>query len=201
MPASPSARILIVEDERPMREALRDNLEFDGYTVDEAADGEEGFRKLQTEAYDLVLLDVMMPHRSGFEVLRAARAAGVRTPIIMLTAKGEEVDAVRGLEFGADDYVTKPFGLRELLARVRAVLRRAAGPAPTGIAGPRVQIGRLRVDFGAFTATQDGVPMPMTHLEFEVLRYLVERPGEVVTRDALLNDVWGYEAQPTTRTV
>jgi DNA-binding response OmpR family regulator len=194
------ARILIVEDERPMREGLRDNLEFDGYLVDEAADGAEGLEKLRAGGYDLVLLDVMMPRASGFEVLRAARAEGLRTPVIVLTAKGDEVDAVRGLEFGADDYVTKPFGLRELLARVRAVLRRA-GAAAAGAGRPAAQIGRLRVDFDAYVAEHDGEAVPMTHLEFGVLRYLVERPGEVVSRDALLAEVWGYAAQPTTRTV
>ncbi len=200
MPLPP--HILVVEDELPMREGLRDNLEFDGYTVDEAADGDAGLAKMlagpaSAAPYRLVLLDVMMPGQSGFEVLRAARAAGVATPVILLTAKGEEIDTVRGLEFGADDYVTKPFSLRELMARVRAVLRRtdaAAGPAET-------VIGRLAVDFAAHTATCDGTPVAMTHLEIEVLRYLVARAGAVVSRDALLTDVWGYDAQPTTRTV
>ena len=201
-------RILIVEDERAMREALRDNLEFEGYAVDEAADGEAGLAALVDGpagggAYALALLDVMMPRRSGFEVLRAARAAGVPTPVVLLTAKGEEVDTVRGLEFGADDYVVKPFSLRELLARVRAVLRRAA--ASGAAAGP-TPVGRLAVDFAAYTAREAagpaaGQPVAMTHLEVEVLSYLVGRAGAVVSRDALLANVWGYDAQPTTRTV
>ena len=198
----PPPHILVVEDERPMREGLRDNLEFEGYTVDEAEDGDAALAKMlagpaSAAPYRLVLLDVMMPKRSGFEVLRAARAAGVATPVVLLTAKGEEIDTVRGLEFGADDYITKPFSLRELMARVRAVLRRTdAAPGP----GAAV-IGRLAVDFAAYTATRDGAPVAMTHLEVEVLRYLVARAGAVVSRDALLTDVWGYGAQPTTRTV
>ena len=204
-PADAPPHVLVVEDERPMREGLRDNLEFEGYTVDEAADGDEGLAKMlagpaSAAPYSLVLLDVMMPRRSGFEVLREARAAGVLTPVVLLTAKGEEIDAVRGLEFGADDYVTKPFSLRELLARVRAVLRRTAAPAAATAAGT-VAVGRLAVDFAAYTAFCDGVPVAMTHLEVEVLRYLVGRAGAVVSRDALLTDVWGYGAQPTTRTV
>ena len=191
--------ILIVEDERAMREGLRDTLEFEGYAVDEAADGEAGLQKILGGGHRLVLLDVMMPFRSGFEVLREARAAGVRTPVILLTAKGEEIDAVRGLEFGADDYVTKPFGLGELLARVRAVLRRTeAGPAA---AGGVVEVGRLRLDLGSYTATVDGEPAAMTHLEAEVLRHLAARRGEVVSRDELLREVWGDDAAPTTRTV
>ncbi|MDX1531543.1 MAG: response regulator, partial [Rhodothermales bacterium] len=131
-----AARILVVEDEPAMRAGLRDNLEFDGYAVDLAADGEEGLRRLLAGRYDLVVLDVMLPKRSGFDVCQAARREGVQTPIILLTAKGEELDRVLGLELGADDYVTKPFSLRELLARIKAVLRRtgtrAAAPAPVG---------------------------------------------------------------------
>ncbi|MEM1117645.1 MAG: response regulator transcription factor [Bacteroidota bacterium] len=195
----PDLPILIVEDERAMREGLRDNLEFEGYAVDEAPDGEAGLEKLLAGAYRLALLDVMMPKRSGFDVLREARKAGVRTPIIMLTAKGEEIDAVRGLEFGADDYVTKPFGLGELMARVKAVLRRteAASTAPEGL----IEVGRLRLDVSTYEATVDGEAVPMTHLEAEVLRYFAAHPGAIVSRDELLAEVWGYDAAPTTRTV
>ena len=191
--------ILIVDDERPMREGLRDNLEFEGYAVDEAADGDAALSKLTTGDYRLVVLDVMMPGRSGFEVLRAARAAGVTTPVILLTAKAEEFDTVRGLEFGADDYVTKPFALGELLARVKAVLRRAeaAGASP----GDVVEVGRLRVDLASYQATSDGRPVPVTHLEVEVLRHFAARPGAVVSRDELLTEVWGADVAPTARTV
>ena len=194
-----SARILVVEDEPAMQAGLRDNLEFEGYAVDAASDGEEGLQKLLRGTYDLVLLDLMMPRRSGLDVCKIARREGVTTPIIMLTAKGEEFDKVLGLELGADDYVVKPFSLRELLARVKAVLRRGT-PSPDAPSGP-VEIGRLAVEFRAHTATSVGADVPLTHLELEVLRYLVERPHEVVSRDDLLTDVWGYDDQPTTRTV
>ena len=190
--------ILVVDDERAMREALRDNLELDGYTVELAADGDAALARLLAGPVRLVLLDVMMPRRSGFDVLRAARDAGVAAPIIMLTAKGEEHDAVRGLGLGADDYVTKPFGLGELLARVRAVLRRAESPAA---AGGVIQVGRLRLDLAGYQATVDGEPVAMTHLEAEVLRYLASRPGEAVRRDELLDAVWGPDVAPTARTV
>ena len=193
----PDLPILIVDDERAMREALRDNLELDGYAVDEAADGEEALGRILSEPFRLVLLDVMMPRRSGFDVLRQARAAGVATPVILLTAKGEEVDAVRGLEFGADDYVTKPFGLGELLARVKAVLRRAEASAAPGV----IEVGRLRLDPATYQATVDGEPVAMTHLEAEVLRYLAARPGQAVRRDELLDAVWGADVAPTARTV
>lgn len=196
----PDLPILIVDDERAMREGLRDNLEFEGYAVDEAADGDAALAKITAGAYRLVVLDVMMPKRSGFDVLREVRAAGNRTPVILLTAKAEEFDAVRGLEFGADDYVTKPFGLGELLARIKAVLRRAEAAAP-GAARDVIEIGRLRVDLGSYTATSDGADTPMTHLEIEVLRYLAARPGAVVSRDELLDEVWGTDVAPTARTV
>ncbi len=193
-------RILVVEDEPAMQTGLRDNLEFEGYTVDCASDGEEGLQKLLGETYDLVLLDVMMPRRSGLDVCKIARREGVTAPIIMLTAKGEELDKVLGLELGADDYVVKPFGLRELLARIKAVLRRQ--PATEDIApSGTVEIGRLAVDFRTHTAVRDGAEVAMTHLEMEVLRYLAEHPHTVVSRDDLLQNVWGYDDQPTTRTV
>ncbi|MEM6784538.1 MAG: response regulator transcription factor [Bacteroidota bacterium] len=191
--------ILIVEDEPAMRDGLRDNLEFEGYDVDTAPDGEAGLAALRDKRYDLCLLDVMMPVRSGFDVCRTARAEGVTTPIIMLTAKGQELDKVRGLEYGADDYVVKPFSLRELLARVKAVLRRGA---PTEVSD-QATVGRLHVDFHTYEATLDGGPATLTHLEFEVLRYFHTRPSEPVSRDQLLTDVWGYDGDdlPTTRTV
>ncbi|MEM9999028.1 MAG: response regulator transcription factor [Bacteroidota bacterium] len=191
--------ILIVEDEPAMRDGLRDNLEFEGYDVDTAPDGEAGLAALLRKRYDLCLLDVMMPVRSGFDVCRTARAEGVTTPIIMLTAKGQELDKVRGLEYGADDYVVKPFSLRELLARVKAVLRRGA-PAETS---DQATVGRLHVDFHTYEATLDGDPATLTHLEFEVLRYFHTRPSEPISRDQLLTDVWGYDGDdlPTTRTV
>ncbi len=193
------SRILIVEDEPHMQQGLRDNLEFEGYTVEIAGDGKAGLAKLRQDAFDLVLLDVMMPEMSGFDVCRQARREGVTTPIIMLTAKGEEIDKVVGLELGADDYVTKPFSLRELLARIKAVLRRR--PDTVSGEGQPQQIGRLAIDFDAYEARADGESVSMSHLEFEVLRYLSARRQQTVSRDELLAEVWGYEATPTTRTV
>lgn len=194
-------KILIVEDEPQMRMGLRDNLEFEGYTVDTAADGREGLGKILENPYDLILLDVMMPHLSGFDVCKKAREKGIRTPVIMLTAKGEEIDKVLGLELGADDYITKPFSLRELLARIKAVLRRIseAGNAPA--AGGEVTIGNLTVDFSTYDAYMDDRAEPMSHKEFELLKYLWQHQGQTVSRDELLNEVWGYEEFPTTRTV
>jgi len=189
--------ILIIEDEPHMREGLRDNLVFEGYTVDLAADGVEGLEKMTARPYDLVLLDVMLPRMSGFDVCKEARRRDIRTPIIMLTARGEEIDKVLGLEYGADDYVTKPFSLRELMARIKAVLRRHQAPA--GAAS--VSIGRLTVDFERYEAASDDAPVAFTHLEFEVLRFLHVHAHQVVSRDTLLAEVWGYGAQPTTRTV
>lgn len=178
--------ILIVEDERAMREGLRDTLEFEGYAVDEAADGEAGLGKLLAGDYRLVLLDVMMPFRSGFEVLREARAAGVRTPVILLTAKGEEIDAVRGLEFGADDYVTKPFSFHEVAARVEAVLRRARR------GGDVLRGGDVVLDAGAHRATVRGRPVDLTPAEFAILRALMEASGRALSRADLL-DVLGLD--------
>lgn len=191
--------ILIVEDEPHMQQGLRDNLEFEGYRVDVADDGDAGLQMMTETPYDLVLLDVMLPRKSGFDVCREARSRGLRTSIIMLTARGEEVDKVLGLEFGADDYITKPFSLRELLARIKAVLRRAS--AADHPADHVLHIGRMVVDFAAYRAVVNGEDAAMTHLEFEVLRYLHERAHATVSREQLLEDVWGYEQQPTTRTV
>ena len=193
------ARILIVEDERKMREGLQDNLDMEGYEVQTAADGAEGLKRITGESFDLVLLDVMLPSMSGFDVLRQARERGVTAPIIMLTAKGEEIDRVLGLELGADDYVLKPFSLRELLARVKAVLRRK-DPALVAT-GLRIRLGRLEANLDAYTAAREGEEVVMTAREFEILKFLWQHRNQTVTRDQLLNEVWGYEASPTTRTV
>lgn len=194
-------KILIVEDEPQMRMGLRDNLEFEGYTVDTAEDGRVGLDKILANPYDLILLDVMMPHLSGFDVCKKAREKGIRTPVIMLTAKGEEIDKVLGLELGADDYITKPFSLRELLARIKAVLRRIGESGNTADPGGEVTIGNLTVDFSTYDAFVNDQAEPMTHKEFELLKYLWQHQGQTVSRDELLNEVWGYEEFPTTRTV
>jgi DNA-binding response OmpR family regulator len=193
------ATILIVEDEPAMQLGLRDNLEFESYAVDVASNGEEGLNKIKSKPYDLILLDVMLPKLSGFDVCKQARATGVNTPIILLTARGEEIDKVLGLELGADDYVTKPFGVRELLARVKAHLRRSQSSPLKESQG--VSIGRLKIDFGAYRAEENQAEVKLSHKEFELLSYLHQHKNEVVSRYDLLEKVWGYEEQPTTRTI
>jgi len=195
-------KILIVEDEPDMRMGLKDNLEFEEYEVDGAENGREGYEKIIKNNYDLVLLDVMMPEMSGFEVCKQVRKEGINVPIILLTAKGQEIDKVRGLEMGADDYITKPFSLRELLARVKAVLRRAPEHAEQSAKkNSPLHIGILTIDFSTFIATSKNKPVQMSHKEFELLHYLWDKRNTVVTRDDLLNKIWGYEESPTTRTV
>jgi two-component system alkaline phosphatase synthesis response regulator PhoP len=190
-------RILIVDDEPEMVRGLEDNLRFEGYQTIAAGDGTRGLALALSEAPDLILLDVMMPGLSGWAVCRELRARGLDTPVIMLTARGAEVDRVQGLELGADDYITKPFSVRELMARIRAVLRRP---------GPRrkfeeLAFGDVRVHLRARQAFKGGREVRLTRKEFDLLRYLVEHPGEIITRDRLLDEVWGYDRFPTTRTV
>jgi DNA-binding response OmpR family regulator len=192
--------ILIIEDEPTMQLGLKDNLEFDGYSVDIVGDGEVGLQKIKTGNYNLVLLDVMIPKISGFDVCKAARAANVTTPIILLTARGEEIDKVLGLEFGADDYITKPFSVRELLARIKALLRRnqAHGYSQTS---QLVALGRLYIDFDAFVAKEEEQEIKLSHKEFEILNYLFTNKNKMVSRHDLLQNVWGYDEDITTRTV
>jgi len=193
------AKILLIEDEPEMQKGLRDNLKFEGYDVDVAGDGEKGLKKILEGKHDLVLLDVMLPEMSGFDVCKAAREEGVRTPIIMLTAKGEEIDKVLGLELGADDYITKPFSLRELLARVKAVLRRKEGSG--SLSENKLVIGLLHLDFGTYVASRRGKPIDLTPREFEILKYLWKNKNQVVSRDDLLTKVWGYDESISSRTV
>jgi DNA-binding response OmpR family regulator len=192
-------KILVVEDELNMRIGLKDNLEFESYEVDLAEDGIVAMEKINQNKYDLILLDVMMPRKSGLDVCRETRALHIETPIIFLTAKGEEIDKVLGLEMGADDYVIKPFGLRELLARIKAVLRRSE--KITALKTGKLKVGKLDVDFDHLEAFHAGEKIKMSHKEFEVLQYLINHKNEVVDRHQLLEDVWGYENNPTTRTV
>ncbi|MEQ9440195.1 MAG: response regulator transcription factor [Cyclobacteriaceae bacterium] len=196
-------KILIVEDEPSMRMGLSDNLEFEGYTVESTGDGQDALAKILQQAYDLVVLDVMLPSLTGFEVCKQARKKGNRTPIILLTARGEEMDKVRGLELGADDYITKPFSLRELLARIKAVLRRETpNPTPTSPGVSAFQIGRLRILPDAYEAFSGNETVKMSHKEFEIIRYLWEHARQTISRYELLENIWGYEEdQPTTRTV
>src|SRR5213592_3775635 len=190
-------RILIVDDQPEIVRGLEDNLRFEGYQTTSATNGEDALALAMSDAPDLVLLDLMLPRMSGWDVCRELRRKGLDVPVIMLTALGAEVDRVLGLELGADDYVTKPFGLREVLARIRAVLRRP---------GPRQKFeecafGDVRVRLRGRQAFKAGREVRLTRKEFDLLRYLVEHRGEVITRDRLLDEVWGYEHFPTTRTV
>lgn len=196
-----SYSILIVEDEPNMRLGLKDNLEFEGYSVDTADDGVQGLEKILAKRYDLIIMDVMMPRMSGLDACRSAREKGVESPIVLLTAKSEEVDKVVGLELGADDYVTKPFSLRELLARIKAILRRSTVQREAGGKGNEVKIGKLMINFDAYTASNTSGPVRMSHKEYAILQYLLGRKNEIVTRYQLLENVWGYEESPTTRTV
>jgi DNA-binding response OmpR family regulator len=193
-----SRRILVIDDEPQMLLGLRDNLELDGYEVLTAADGEEGLAKALSTQPDLVILDLMLPRKSGFDVCRELRARAVGTPIVMLTARSQETDKVLGLELGADDYLTKPFSIAELLARIRAVLRRTGA---TGTPPEQCRIGQLEVNFRTHQARHGDERVLLTARELELLRYFVSRKGEVVTRDQILADVWGYEEATTTRTI
>ncbi len=192
------ARILIVEDEIRMRKGLQDNLEYEGYDVDFARDGEEGQKKILENVYDLILLDVMLPGKSGFDICKDVRSRGVTCPILMLTAKGEEIDRVLGLELGADDYITKPFSLRELLARIKAALRRSSGTIKDGAL---VTMGKLQINFNSYEAYTGDQNINMTHKEYDILKYFWQHRNETVSRDQLLNEVWGYDQSTTTRTV
>ncbi len=192
-------KILVVEDEPQMQRGVKDNLEFEGYEVDVADDGKTGLQKLLENSYDLALLDVMLPQMSGLDVCKKAREKGIATPIIMLTSRGDEIDKVLGLELGADDYVTKPFGLRELLARVKAVLRRSEG-AGAGTA-ERMTLGSVEVDFATYNASRSGEHLQMTPKEFEILKFLWQHRNKSVSRDQLLTNVWGYDESVSTRTV
>jgi len=193
-------KILVVDDEQNMRTGLKDNLEFEGYEVETANDGEEGLKKILVNKYDLIILDVMMPKKSGFDVCKETRKNGITTPIILLTAKGEEIDKVVGLEIGADDYVTKPFSLRELIARVKAILRRSDNLIMDN-ESREIKIGKLTIDFNSYKATLKNKDVAMSHKEFEILRYLWKHRNATVSRDDLLTEIWGYDETPTTRTV
>ncbi len=193
-----TTRILIVEDEPAMVAGLRDNFEYEGYEVISANDGVEGLGLAIKENPDLVVLDVMMPRMSGLDVCKQLKARRPALPIIMLTARGQEIDKVVGLELGADDYVTKPFSIRELMARVKAVLRRASPPPTT----PEVyRFGDVEVNVRSNDVRRAGAQVELSSKEFALLAYFVAHPAETLSRDRLLDAVWGYENYPNTRTV
>jgi two-component system alkaline phosphatase synthesis response regulator PhoP len=189
--------ILVVEDDPAMARALRDGFAYEGYAVRVAADGDEGLRLAREVAVDLIVLDVMLPRMSGLEICQRLRATRDDVPIILLTARSQESDKVQGLRLGADDYVTKPFGFGELVARVEAVLRRAQARPASDL----LHFGDVSVDFRRLRATRAGEPLDLSPREFAILACLTARRGEAVTREQLLQEVWGYESLPVTRTV
>lgn len=192
-------RMLVVEDEEDLRMTLSDRLKGEGYVVECAGDGAEGLRKAVSGGFDLIILDVMLPRKNGFDVCRDIRKAGIGTPIIMLTARGQLVDKVLGLKIGADDYITKPFEMLEVLARIEVLLRRSAAQPvePTGVQ----QFGPIQVDFRGTTVFRDGHAIPLSAREFRLLRYFVQNRGATLSREVLLRDVWGYSEDTFTRTV
>jgi two-component system alkaline phosphatase synthesis response regulator PhoP len=196
---APARRILLVEDEPSLVLTLTDRLVSEGYQVETAGTGEAGLSRALEGSFDLVLLDVMLPGRDGFEVCRELRSRGIQIPIVMLTARGQVVDRVVGLKLGADDYVTKPFEMIELLARIEALFRRARSPlaSPAG----SYAFGEVRVDFRRAEVFRGGAPVPLSALEFKLLAYFIQNRGALLSRDELLDKVWGYDAMPTTRTV
>jgi len=191
-------RVLLIEDEPGLVLTLSDRLRAEGYDVAAATDGPSGFERASRDAWDVILLDVMLPGKSGFDVCRDLRQKGVTTPVIMLTARGQVVDKVLGLKIGADDYLTKPFDMLELLARIEVQLRRTP---ESSLAPHRFTFGNIVVDTRKAEVTRGGEPIELSAREFLLLKYLVEHRGDAVTRETLLNDVWGYHAMPTTRTV
>jgi two-component system, OmpR family, alkaline phosphatase synthesis response regulator PhoP len=191
--------VLFVEDEEALRMTVGDRLRNEGYEVECAADGDEGFEKATQIPFDLIILDVMLPRKSGFVVCRDIRQAGLITPILMLTARGQTSDKVNGLKIGADDYVTKPFNMRELVARVEALLRRA--PSRPVVQTGVVEFGSIHVDLVGTEATRDGKVVNLSAREFQLLRYFIEHRGATLSRDELLKQVWGYSADMYTRTV
>jgi len=192
-------RILIIEDEEALVKGLKLNLEDEGFEVDWASDGETGMNKALDSIPDLIILDIMLPKRNGLDICRELRQKKINVPIVMLTAKGEEIDKVVGLEIGADDYMTKPFSIRELLARIKAHLRREKreGKEEFDI----YAFGDVEIDFIHFKIKREGKEFDITSLENEILKYFITHKSEVVTRDVLLDKIWGYEKFPTTRTI
>jgi two-component system alkaline phosphatase synthesis response regulator PhoP len=196
------SRLLLVEDEPGLVMTLTDRLMAEGYDVESATDAPSGLEMATTGSFDAILLDVMLPGGNGMDICRTLRQRGLQTPILMLTAKGQVVDRVVGLKLGADDYLVKPFEMAELLARVEALLRRSASAATTAApAGDSYRFGDVSVDFRKAEVTKDGQHLDLSAREFKLLRYFVEHRGAALTRDELLNEVWGYNAMPSTRTV
>ncbi|HZZ15305.1 MAG TPA: response regulator transcription factor [Candidatus Sulfotelmatobacter sp.] len=190
-------KILLVEDEAAIRMALSDRLENEGYVVECVEDGEKGYQQALRNSYDILLLDVMLPRKSGFDLCRDLRGAGVNVPILMLTARDQVVDKVVGLRMGADDYLTKPFEANELVARIEALLRRSRNPAGDSVR----QYGDLRIDLRGTTVTRDGETVSLSAREYRLLEYFVTHCGITISRDELLREVWGYNTEVFSRTI
>ena len=193
-------KILVVDDEKLLVKGIKFNLENEGYTVDACYDGESAVSMARSESYDLIILDLMMPKKDGLQACQEIRGFST-VPIIMLTARSEDADKLMGFESGADDYVTKPFNILELKARVRALLRRASIAAPAGKAGAALRCGHISLDEQSRSAYKDGAPVELTMKEFDLLLFLMKNPGKVYSRENLLDLVWGYDYLGDTRTV
>ena len=195
--AEKSYLIAVIEDDESVRRSLVLNFELEGFKVTTAPDGEEGVELVKSQSPDLIVLDVMMPKKDGLQACKEIRNAGISTPLILLTARSAEIDKVLGLELGADDYLAKPFGMLELIARVKALLRRTQNTQEIN----SVQFDDVVIDFRAYKAERNQCPLELSAREYRLLRYLVAKEGVVVTRDELLDEVWGYNSYPSTRTV
>ncbi|MBX7138882.1 MAG: response regulator transcription factor [Oligoflexia bacterium] len=193
----PGYLIAIVEDDESVRKSLVLNMELEGFLVCAAADGEEGLKIIEEKKPDLIIMDVMMPKKDGLQTCKEIRTRGISTPLILLTARSAEVDKVLGLDLGADDYLAKPFGMRELIARVKALLRRTQSTQEIN----EVSFDDVSIDFKAYRAQRGSKPLELSAREYRLLRYLVAKSGAVVSRDELLDEVWGYNSYPSTRTV
>ena len=194
-------KLLLVEDEQGLVLTLTDRLESEGFEVVTASDGKAGLEAASTESFDLILLDVMLPKKNGYDVCRDLRQKGIATPVLMLTAKGETIDKVLGLKLGADDYLTKPFEMIELLARVEALLRRSPVRRSDGNGLDTFRFGEVSVDFKRAAVVKNNESIELSAMEFKLLHFLIENRGHVHSRDHLLDEVWGYDAMPSTRTV
>lgn len=191
-------KLLLVEDDPAIRLAITESLVAENYTVDEANNATEAFKKISEKNYDLILLDLILPDMDGIELCNKLRNEEIKVPIIMVTSRKDEIDKIIGLEIGADDYITKPFSMRELLARIKALLRRVSFDSSNL---SEHSFGNVSVDFRKFEAFKDGKPIKLSATEFRVLHYFIQHEGEVISRDKFLDDVWGYDSFPTTRTV
>ena len=192
-------RILLIEDEPELAAALRENLQCEGYSVEVAPDGEAGLERATRDYFDLIVLDIARPGKAALEVCRELRQQMITAPILMLSARSQTIDKILGLKIGADDYVTKPFDMQEVLARIEAHLRRA--PSGSGMPGAIYQFGPIRVDFRRAEVYRQGSPVALSAREFQLLKYFVEHPGATLSRKELLKEVWGYSGMPSTRTV